>query len=134
MSDNDQFDGGVNQYESFHAKYCESCGHLFEASDSIVEAVREPVHRVEIIEVIGDVGQVGETAAVPAGGCEHCGGLVVERWYAYPVENVPESKYNVDEEQIEGRDPDEDALIETRPGHFEEVREQSWLEVDSDGE
>jgi hypothetical protein len=64
-------------FDAYYAKYCESCGQLLAASDGIVGAVREPVHRVHILEAVGEPGEVAETTAVELGGCGRCGGQVV---------------------------------------------------------
>lgn len=127
-----------DNWDGFKAKYCESCGQLFEASEKIEENVDEPVHRVDIIEAIGPFEEVGETTALEKGNCEDCGGQVVDRWYVYPAGNVPETDYEPDPEHVSGRDPDEDALFamssDPDAEDFEEVREIPWLEAGEDDE
>lgn len=115
-------------YDDFQAEYCENCGQLFEASECIEQSVEEPVHRVELIEAIGPVGEVGESTALEKRECE-CTGTVVQRWYVYPASEVPDHDYDPDPEDIHGRDPDDDALIDfSGEGEdWQEVREVPWL-------
>ena len=126
MTDREQ--DGSNTYQSFFAEYCENCGQLAEASEEIASEVAEPVHRVDIIEAIGPVDEVGETCAIEQGECE-CTGKIVKRWYAHPVGLVPETGYAPDEDQVSGRDPDADALVDLGDG-WQEVREVPGLRED----
>ena len=109
------------EYDSYVAEYCENCGRLINATDAIEASLSEPVHRVDIIEAIGPVNEVGETCAVEQGECE-CTGQIVKRWYAHPIGYVPETGYAPDADQVSGRDPDEDALVDLGDG-WQEVRE-----------
>lgn len=122
---------GDGTYQSYSAEYCESCGHLVDASDEIKAAVEEPVHRVDILEAIGDVEDVGETVAVEEDTCD-CTGTIVTRWYAYPVWNIPETGFEPDPDHVVGRDPDEDALVNTGED-WKEASEIAGLEV-TDGD
>lgn len=118
-------------FTSYKATYCENCGQLFAATDSIKESISEPVHRVDILEAIADVEEVGETVAVEERECE-CTGSVVSRYYCYPAKDVPEPDIEPDEDEFIGRDPDEDALIDLDPegdGDWQEVKEVFAMEV-----
>lgn len=123
--------------ETYQATYCENCGQLFDASETITATVEEPVHRVEILRAIGSVDEVVETTADEREQCE-CTGQVVQRWYIHPASNMPtpETEYDPDPERVRGRDPDEDALIDFGPmgGDWQEIAEIVWLEEGSPGD
>ena len=119
--------------ELYTATYCENCGQLFDASEDIHDAVDEPVHRVELIEAVGDFDNVTETTAEEFRECE-CTGQVVQRYYIKNPADLPEPEYEPDPEEISGRAPDEDALIDFGPvgGDVQEAREVPWLEEGND--
>lgn len=112
--------GSDRDWEDYHAIYCEGCGQLYEASETLLEAVEEPVHRVDLIEAIGEFEEVSETTASEEHRCEDCGAWVVKRYYAYPASAIPEPDPEMIPDPEEhpdlffGRDPDEDALIDAR--------------------
>lgn len=119
-------------YESHRATYCESCGRIEQASDSISESVEEPVHRVDILEALDGVEGTVETVAEEVGDCELCGGQLVKRWYI--TGEIPECEYEPPEDyDFPGRDPDEDALIGGFPegSEWREAREISWIKEGS---
>lgn len=120
-------DSSEGEYDSYVAEYCENCGRLLNATDEIENSVDRLVHRVDIIEAIGPVDEVGETCAVEQGECE-CTGQIVKRWYAHPIGYVPETGYVPDADQVSGREPDEDALVDLGDG-WKEVREVPGVEA-----
>ena len=134
MSDGPR-DDTEQEWNGYSAEYCENCGKLFSASERIAENVSEPVHRVELIKAVGEFEEVGETVALEHRECE-CTGQVVKRHYVYPASSVPEPNYEPDPDEFSGRDPDEDALIgmsdDPEPDDFQEAREVSWIETDSE--
>lgn len=125
-----------SDYESYSAVYCESCGTLHAASNHVEDIVEEPVHRLDILEALGDgdIREVAETVARELRDCEKCGGQVVDRYFA--VGDIPEPDYDVsqlDDDDFEGRDPDEDALLFDGERHHE-VNEIPGMEANSDDE
>lgn len=124
----------ADSYESHALDYCESCGRIQDGSDDLVEALDEPVHRVDVLEELGGVtdDEVHETVAMEKGDCPECeAGTLVNRYYA--VGEVPKHDYDPDPSEMMGRDPDEDALIGSDETGWKEVDEVAGLEVD-DGE
>lgn len=116
----------ADSYESYFARYCENCGQVHDGTDMLTNVLSEPIHRVDILEALGGVEdeQVHETTAMEDGTCE-CSGQIVKRYYA--VGEVPEPEYEPDDDQIRGRDPDDDSLVNFGGG-WKESREVPWLE------
>ena len=123
-------------FNDYYAKYCESCGQIRELSDELEDELTEPVHRVDIIEAIGPIEDVGETTAEELHDCQDCGGQIVDRWYFHPVNTIPDHDFTVDEDDVVGRDPDEDGLIafgdETDSDSYQEVRETAGITVNNE--
>ena len=105
------------EWEGYWAVYCEVCGALVDTSNNF-PTVEEPVHRSDLITAIGPFEEVGETVGIEQGDCERCDGTVVKRYYTHPVSNVPEYDGPTpdldDSDSYIGRDPRQDALIDTR--------------------
>ena len=130
-------------YQQYTAKYCEWCGTVVSASSSDVDAdlsdvLPETVARVGVLQAIAEiapqdidepVAEVGETVATEEGRCSRCGeDAVVKRYYT--TGSVPSVDLDVEPEQYTGRDPYEDALIETEPGKFREVSEMRGIDTE----
>ena len=123
----------MTDYNSYTATYCEWCGNLESASDELESELSPPVERMGIREAIGEIDErrpVGETTALEQGECD-CGGTVVQRYYH--AGEVPEPEYEPDEDEIVGRGPVDDAIIEFPDGTEREAKDIPWLE-DGPGE
>jgi len=126
-------------WDSYVARYCETCGQLYGGSEKITTAVEEPVHRMDLIEAIGPMHEVRETVAIEERQCE-CTGQIVKRWYVHPVSNVPEPDRKANSGQSLGRDATEDGWLalsnDPDAVDYRELRELSWItggtEVTSD--